>query len=414
MLAIFGLGHVGLVTAICLAEQGYDVIGIDSSLEKIDRLNNNELYIFEKNLEELFHKNKHKLKFSNNSQDALKAEELIICVGTPSLVDGSVDYTHILNVIDEIKDLCTKSEKIKNIIIRSTVQPGTVRNVLKPRLKGSLLNIYFYPEFLREGSAVDDFLNPNLSVIGIDNKTETLIESQILKEAKYLKKVSYETAEMIKYKSNSFHALKVAFANEVASVAKEYAVDTDDLFEIFTADEKLNISSAYLKPGFAYGGPCLTKDLKGFNDLAIKKGIDTPLMKSIATSNESHLFRFIKEIETIRPKKVLFSGVTFKTGTNDLRNSPIIDLLNLYAKKPSYSSREIHILESENVFDSVSSQLAGQKYKLIKENEKLDDDYDLVVIGSFYKAQYLKQLRESAKFINLGLIPERELEDYES
>ena len=383
-------------------------------MEKITSLKEDNLYIYEAGLEELFQKNKHKLTFSSDPKEAANASEILVCVGTPSLVDGSVDYTHILNVIDEISINIASCDRPTNLIIRSTIQPGTTRNVLSNKIKKDNLNIYFYPEFLREGSAVDDFLNPNLSVVGVQNKSVPKLHSKILESAHNIKLVEYEAAEMIKYMNNSFHALKVSFANEVASVAKEYNVDIDDLHDIFTADKKLNISSAYLRAGFAFGGPCLTKDLKGFNDLAIKKGIDTPLMKNIATSNESHLFRFIKEIETIRPKKVLFSGVTFKEGTNDVRNSPILDLLNLYAKKPSYSKREIHILENSKVFKSINENTYLKNYTLIEEGQKLDEDYDLVVIGSFYDEKVLSKTLETAKVINLGILTNSELKKYES
>ena len=404
MIAVFGLGHVGIVTAICLAEKGFSVIGIDKSVEKITSLENSKLYIFEKGLQELFEKNKSKLQFSTNSQDAKIATEIIVCVGTPSLAGGAVDYSHINSVCEEISALTKKSNTLKNIFFRSTVQPKTTRTKLTKLVNNKTVNIFFYPEFLREGSAVEDFLNPNQTIIGVESTDNpSSISSDIIKGFDNVNYVDYEVAEMIKYANNSFHALKVAFINEIATVAKEYDVDISSLHKVFIGDDKLNISTSYLKPGFAFGGPCLTKDTRGFLEMGLKKGIKTPLIQNILPSNNEHLMRFIAQIESFKASKVLFCGITFKKGTNDIRNSPIVDLMSLYYQRPSYNKKIVHVLDEENIIESLRSSSRLAPYKIMSKLEQLDEEYDLIIFGTKVNDSIIEKYKNT-NILHLGFI----------
>jgi GDP-mannose 6-dehydrogenase len=404
MIAVFGLGHVGIVTAICLAEKGFEVIGIDKSVDKIDCLQKSELYLYEKDLAQLFIKNKAKLKFTTSFEDAKDATEIIVCVGTPSLAGGAVDYSHINSVCKEISIIGNNSETLKNIFFRSTVQPKTTRTKLKKLVKNEAINIFFYPEFLREGSAVEDFLNPNQTVIGVEKaNVSTKIESNLIDTFKDVTYVDYEVAEMIKYANNSFHALKVSFINEIATVAKEYDVDIPSLHKVFIGDNKLNISTSYLKPGFAFGGPCLTKDTKGFLEMGLKKGINTPLIQSILPSNNEHLMRFIAQIESFNASKVLFCGITFKKGTNDIRNSPIVDLMSLYYQRPSYNKKIVHVLDEELIIESLKSSPRLSPYKIMSKLEQLDDEYDLIIFGTKTNNSIIEKYKDT-HIMHLGFI----------
>jgi GDP-mannose 6-dehydrogenase len=404
MIAVFGLGHVGIVTAICLANKGFDVIGIDKSEEKIQALDENELYIYEKDLADLFKANRSRLTFSTDFNAAKNASEILVCVGTPSLAGGDVDYSHITAVCQELQSLQEINNNIKNIFIRSTVQPQTTRSKLS-KFVSDKINLLFYPEFLREGTAVSDFATPEQTIIGIKNQSiKDNLKSDLLSIFDSIDYVTYETAEMIKYTNNSFHALKVSFINEIATVAEKYDVNLDELHHIFTSEKKLNISSAYLKPGFSFGGTCLNKDTKGFLQMAKQKGITTPLIQNILPSNNEHLLRYIAKIEEINPKKVLFCGVAFKSGTNDIRNSPIVDLINLFYLRPSYIKKTVHIYEDKKIVKSIKQNERLNSFKILSDYSDLDKDYDLIVFGTHIDEALTEHHTTNKKSLHLGFI----------
>ena len=306
-IAVLGLGNVGLVSALCLSDKGHDVIGVEINQEKVESLKKNIPYILEDGLEDLILKNKSKINFTTNINDCGSSDIYIICVGTPTSIDGSVYVGQVVETLKELVRFLKNKDK-KTIILRSTVPPGTVENEVLPIIKKSGIDFEFiyHPEFLREGSAVKDFLEPNIHVIGLE--ADNISCDELFEDAPTVKKVNYATAEMIKYLNNSFHALKVSFINEVASVASAYDVNVSELVDCFLADKKLNVSEKYLKPGFAFGGPCLVKDIRGLNTMAQSKNIKVPLIDSILKSNEAHLMRVIKVVNSINPKNILLFG----------------------------------------------------------------------------------------------------------
>ena len=382
-IAVYGLGNVGLVTALGLCHQGHDVIGVEVSKEKLRLLNNKELYIKEKNLNELLKKYENQIQFLPSLKSSKEIETIIVCVGTPTLLDGDIHLGQIEKTLQEIRVLIDDTHNM-DIILRSTIPPGTIENMALPILKKGKkdLNLYYQPEFLREGSAVEDFLNPEFHVIGVEDKSKKIRLNETFLNTHNVKIVDYRTAEMIKYLNNSFHALKTSYINEMASVASGYGVNISDLMECFLSDKKLNISEKYLKPGMAFGGPCLIKDVNALSFLAKKIHVETPMIDSILISNNKHLRRTLKIIESMGPKSIIFFGVSFKEGTNDLRGSPILDMINLLQKRPSYIPlKEIFIYDKKITLDELERRYPS-KFHLIYEANKLPQKCDLIILGA--------------------------------
>lgn len=335
-IAVFGLGYVGCVSLGCLASQGHRLIGVDVNEFKVDLINNGKPTIIEKDIEELIakHWKDGKIKATTDHQSAVLESDLaFICVGTPPLPAGQLDLTHVFQTAEQISEGLKLKGSFYTIVIRSTVMPGTnkkVRGIIEEKSEkkqNTDFAVVSNPEFLREGTAIDDFFNPGLTVVGSDNEEayNSLVHLYKMINAPLIK-TDIEVAEMIKYVNNSFHALKIAFTNEVAVVAKSLGVDAVSLMNLFKSDNKLNISAAYLKPGMSYGGSCLPKDLKGLNAIAYDNYLNTPLLRSISESNQVHNNRAFDLIEEFGAKKVGILGLAFKNGTDDLRNSPAVEL----------------------------------------------------------------------------------------
>ena len=379
-IGILGLGNVGLVSAICLAEKGYRVIGIEVSREKLNLLKKRRLYIHEDGLTELFKKNIQKLTFNHDIGALKDVETIIVCVGTPSRSDGSVELHQLFSCMKELKNLKTKHRSI-TLIIRSTLPPGTTRKKIIPFLKDSKtkFNIFYCPEFLREGNAVHDFFRPSLGVVGVENeKTEIKYLFDLINHDS-IHFTTIETAEMIKYVNNSFHALKVAYSNEIATLAGKLNVNIDDLFNIFFSDTTLNISNAYLNPGFAFGGPCLTKELKALNYISIREKVRLPVLENILESNFEHIQRAVRLIEDLKPKNILCFGVAFKHGTDDLRDSPILKLIEYIQPRSSYLSKiRIHLRDKDSVLRKLKNN-----YIAVKKCSEIKHKIDLVIFASY-------------------------------
>lgn len=393
-IAVFGLGNVGLVAALGLCEQGHKVTGIEVSAGKVEWLLNSKVYLHEKGLQELLEKHKNIFFPSVNSQDAKDSECFIVCVGTPSQIDGEVYLGQVRQTFEDIVKVMSASQETV-IIFRSTVPPGTVRSLVLPILQASQkpFRLIYHPEFLREGTALKDFLEPNLHVLGYEGGE--LPCPELFNNASEIKIVTFETAEMLKYVNNSFHALKVSFINEIASLASTFSVDVPSLVDAFLADTKLNLSSKYLRPGYAFGGPCLTKELKAINYFSKDKHVEMPLLSSIISSNEEHIFRTLKNIEKINPARILFFGVSFKQDTDDLRSSPIVDLINLLQRGPSYlKKKEIFIRDNEIVL-TMKPEL--DRHRLVRSCNELPDDIGMVVLGSFRPLEEDRKWLESFK-----------------
>jgi len=334
-IAVFGLGYVGTVTAACLAEAGHSILGIDVDADKLERLRRGESSITEAGLDELVRKGVlgGAIQVTADSLRAVLDTDLaIICVGTPSRPDDSLDTTSLRSVATQIGTALKNHPRRYLIVIRSTVLPGSISGLLLPILEAESgkkadldFDICLNPEFMREGSSIRDFYNPPITVFGVRrpevaNQVEELYGSP--PSPRFV--TSIEVAEMIKCTSNAFHALKIAFANEIGALCKMMNVDGKEVMEILCADKKLNISSAYLKPGSAFGGSCLPKDLRAMEYLARHRGCDTPLIRSILPSNRIHIDRTVQLVLDAGLQPVGLFGLSFKPGSDDLRESPLV------------------------------------------------------------------------------------------
>jgi len=342
--SVFGLGYVGTVSAGCLSQEGHELIGVDRVRTKVDLINAGQSPIIEADIGEIIAAavKAGQLRAIQEPVQAIRDTDLsFVCVGTPSQVNGNLDLTYIRRVCEEI-GLALKSKATRHtIVIRSTVLPGTMRKVVIPILEeysGKQAGIGFgvcnNPEFLREGSAVTDFKFPAKTIIGeLDQASGDMLAALYAKLDAPLIRTDLETAEMVKYIDNSWHALKIAFANEVGNLCESVAVDGRKAMSIFCLDKKLNISSAYLSPGFAFGGSCLPKDLRALAYTAKLNDLELPILSSILRSNELQVIRGLQLIMEKGHTRIGVLGFSFKAGTDDLRESPMIEIIERLAGK---------------------------------------------------------------------------------
>lgn len=388
---VFGLGHIGLITGLYIANNGHKVNGVEIISSKVELLKSKKFYISEKNLPEIFHKTFEKNFFVSTQVEELD-EIIFVCVGTPPLMDGSVDLHQIEETTLCIAKLLEKSKKIHQIVYRSTFPPGTIENLVIPTLakhsSSKKLNsdyfIYYFPEFLREGSAWEDICDPSLNVWGSDNKKQIPAFHEELGFNKIeVSVVSYKSGEMIKYLNNSFHALKITFANEMASMAASLHVDINEVFDIFLKDNKLNISEKYLRPGFAFGGPCLPKELKGISMMAKQKSIELPVSNAILESNEDQIKRFITYIEKSSYQTIGISGISFKPATSDLRNSPLLDVIRYFSRQRTYQQKKKFIIYDTNIIKSDFDSLNLVGTTLVDNVNEMLGSLDVLILGPY-------------------------------
>lgn len=337
-ISIFGMGYVGTVSAACLAHEGHDVVGVDPVRTKVDLINGGKSPIVEMDIAELIVRTVKvgRLRATCDQEQAIRETELsFVCVGTPSQMNGNLDLTYIRRVCETIGKALKAKSAHHTVVIRSTILPGTMRGIVIPILEessGKKAGVEFgvcnNPEFLREGSAVKDFNAPPKTVIGESDRAsgDTLAMLYAKLDAPLIR-TNLETAEMVKYVDNSWHALKIGFANEIGNICKSLAIDAHDVMRIFCQDKKLNISPAYLLPGFAFGGSCLPKDLRALAYKAKMQDLDLPIMNSILPSNELQVDRGLHLIMENDHKRVGVLGFSFKAGTDDLRESPMIEII---------------------------------------------------------------------------------------
>jgi GDP-mannose 6-dehydrogenase len=337
-ISIFGLGYVGTVTAACLAHKGYNVIGVDLSRAKVEAMKAGHSPVVEPRVGDLLSEShtSNRLDATSDSEFAvLNSEISFLCVGTPSLRNGKLDLGHIEPVCHDIGKILKKKNGFHLVVLRSTVLPGTAETLVIPALEkssgkklGEGFGVCVNPEFMREGTAVADFLEPSMTVIGAADSSHSAILREIYNWAPgRIFETSFRSAEMVKYVCNAWHAVKVSFANEIGTLAKELGVDAEAVVEIFTADTKLNISPTYLKPGFAFGGSCLPKDVRALNYRAKELDLKLPLFDAIMPSNEEHLKRAIEMVLDTGKRNVAILGLSFKAATDDLRESPQVQLV---------------------------------------------------------------------------------------
>ncbi len=336
--SIFGLGYVGCVSAACLARDGHEVIGVDVNPIKVASIAAGKSPIIEPGLDELMRDvvRSGQLRASIDAQRAVRDSDVsLICVGTPSNPNGSLNTRYVESVCQEIGLAINHKREYHTVVVRSTVLPGTVNEKVVPILEefsgrraGDDFGVSMNPEFLREGSAITDYYDPSFIVIGQYNERSGDAVQQLYSAIDaQLVRTSLKTAEMMKYANNSFHALKISFANEIGNICKAHGIDGRDVMEIICQDSRLNISPVYMKPGFAFGGSCLPKDLRALLYRSKERDIDSPLLTSIMSSNQRQIERGIQMVEKTGRKSVGILGLSFKAGTDDVRESSIVPLI---------------------------------------------------------------------------------------
>ena len=337
-LSIFGLGYVGCVSAACFAKEGHTVIGVDVNANKVEMINAGDSPIVEAGIGPLLKEvvKANRLTATTDSTAAVHNSDVsLVCVGTPSNPNGSLDLRYVTRVCEEIGAALKDKHGHHTVVIRSTMLPGTIESVVIPTLiqhsekqVGIDFGVCINPEFLREGSSLKDFYAPPFTLIGADDEETTATVRGLYSgiDAPVIA-TSVKTAEMVKYVCNCFHALKVSFANEVGNICKALDVDSHEVMDIFCQDTKLNLSSYYLKPGFAFGGSCLPKDLRAINYKAKQVDVEVPVLSSILPSNRQQIERAVEMVLATGKKQVGIFGFSFKAGTDDLRESPMVTLI---------------------------------------------------------------------------------------
>ena len=337
-ISIFGLGYVGAVSAGCLASDGHEVIGVDPNQTKVDLINSGVTPIIEKDIGDMIAKvvASGRLKATTSVHEAVMGSDIsLICVGTPSQLNGNLDLSYVRRVCEQIGAAIKEKDSFHVVVARSTMLPGSMRNIVIPSLEASSgkkttvdFGVCNNPEFLREGTAVYDYFNPPKTVIGeSDPRAGDLLVQLYGKMDAPLLRTDVETAEMVKYTDNNWHAVKVAFANEIGNLCKSLGIDGHEVMDIFCQDTKLNLSPYYMKPGFAFGGSCLPKDVRALTYKGKSLDLDLPLLNSVMPSNQRQIEKAISMITSKGKRKVGILGFAFKAGTDDLRESPIIEVI---------------------------------------------------------------------------------------
>ena len=320
-ISVFGLGYVGAVTAGCLAEQGHSIVGVDVHPQKVEDFNRGRAPIIEPQLDGLLRQAHAKglLRATTDSAQAVTDTDIsLICVGTPSRSNGAPDVSNVQEVAAQIGAALEREPKRHAAVFRSTMLPGSTRQLAKGEA-------YYYPEFLREGTAVDDFREPSLAVVGTKDGQPFAPEMKPL-FGRNVAVVNWETAEMVKYACNAFHATKVAFANEVGRIAKHNQIDAQTVMDLLSRDTRLNLSAYYLRPGNPFGGSCLPKDVRALGQLARQQGLSVPLIENLLVSNQDHLQHLLNRIAESGQEEVVILGLSFKPNTDDLRESAMVEV----------------------------------------------------------------------------------------
>ncbi|SCB08370.1 GDP-mannose 6-dehydrogenase [Bradyrhizobium shewense] len=337
-ICVFGIGYVGTVSAACLARDGHDVLAVDVNQDKVDRLNRGLPPIVEPRLAERIRSTVRagRLKATTQSQDAASSTDIsLICVGTPSRDNGSLETAFVSRVAQQIGESLRNATSFHSVVMRSTLLPGTMENIVVPILEqasgkraGQDFGVAYLPEFLREGTAIADYDDPGTIVIGVDNDPLTLQRLLDL-HAKFSatpRILSIRGAEAVKYANNAWHATKISFANEIGLLCKAMGVDSHQVMNVLVADKKLNISPAYLKPGFAFGGSCLPKDVSALRHAGRDADIDTPLLDAVMQANENQIRSAYQLVAATGKRRIGLVGLSFKPDTDDLRYSPMLEV----------------------------------------------------------------------------------------
>ncbi len=332
-ISVFGLGYVGAVTAGCLAKRGHAIVGVDVQPQKVETFNEGLPPIFEPGLAELLKEAKAAglLKATTSAEEAICDTELsIVCVGTPSKVTGVLDLSFVYGVVQQIAEALRKQRKTHTLVLRSTMLPGSTERIVRRSLSDltatGRLHVFYFPEFLREGTAVTDFEHPSLAVVGTRDgeRVPHHLTAALLGETAVV--VDWATAEMVKYACNAFHASKIAFANEIGRVGKQMGLDARVVMELLCRDTKLNLSPYYLKPGNPFGGSCLPKDVRALTNHARAQGLSVPVLENLLLSNERHLQSLLGLVSESGHTEICILGLAFKSNTDDLREAPMVEV----------------------------------------------------------------------------------------
>jgi GDP-mannose 6-dehydrogenase len=421
-ISIFGMGYVGVVTAACLCKDGHRVVGVDVSQYKVDLLNQGKSPIIEDQIETLLEEAKQSGCFVASTDAKFQfdeAEMCIICVGTPSKPNGSLNTSFVEGVAAQIGTLIGKRTSPLLVVVRSTLIPGTMRSLVLKILSeksgsapGEKFEAIFHPEFLREGSSVKDYYDPPTIVVGerAPGAGKKLLDLYNDFRAPVFS-TSYEVAETVKYCGNLFHALKITFANEIGSFCQAHGVDSREVMEIFCHDSKLNLSEKYLRPGFAFGGSCLPKDLRAFLSAARQRDVASPMLSSILPSNKAQIERAAEEVLQLGALKVGLWGLAFKPGTDDLRESPLVSLAELLIGK----GVELKICDQ---FVQIGRLVGGNKAfveealphlaRLLVSSKSDLDDRELIVLGHPIDSAVVQEwLERGKKVYDVGALSDR-------
>jgi len=417
-LSVFGLGYVGAVTSACLASLGHEVVGVDVDQVKVDLINSGRPPVIEKDLEALIVQgvSAGRLRAVTSAREAVGESELsLICVGTPSEPNGSLDLKFVSRVSQTIGQALKDKAGRHLVVVRSTVLPGSVEGQVIPMLEaasgkkaGRDFGVASNPEFLRESTAVEDFFNPPKTVIGSlrveDGQTVARLYEQVQAP---LVLTSIRLAEMVKYVDNVFHALKITFGNEIGNLCHKLDLDSHEVMSVFCLDTKLNLSPAYLKPGFAFGGSCLPKDLRALTYLAQSLDLDLPVLKAIYPSNRNQIALAVNRVAAAGKRKIAFLGFAFKAGTDDLRESPIVDLIETLLGKGydlKIYDRNVNLarlIGANRAF--IESRIPHISRLMVDRIEEALDHAEVVIIGNreqeFLKA--LARLRPDQRVLDL-------------
>ena len=337
-ISVFGMGYVGCVTSACFAEMGHKVLGVEPNPLKVDLINSGKSPIVEKDLDVLIAKvvQNGSFRATEDWAQAIKESELaLVCVGTPSRFNGSIDLNYVQRVCEQIGTALAQRPGRFTVVIRSTVMPGTMDSLVIPTIEkasgkkaGRDFGLCMHPEFLREGTSIHDFYNPPKTVIGqYDEESGQALAGLYNGIPGPIIRTELKVAEMVKYADNCFHAVKVTFANEIGNICKEAGIDSHAVMNIFCQDAKLNLSPYYLKPGFALGGSCLPKDLRAITHEARAMGLDIPMLNAVIESNNRQISRVVNKLVGYKGRSLGFLGLSFKGGTDDLRSSPIVEVI---------------------------------------------------------------------------------------
>ena len=423
-ISIFGLGYVGAVSAGCLANEGHEVIGVDPVQLKVDFINEGKSPIIEPEIGEII-ASKAKtgmLRATCDPMEGIRDSSLtFVCVGTPSQMNGNLDLRHIHRTCEQIGSALSSKSGYHTVVIRSTILPGSMAGIVIPTLEqhsgkkaGVDFGVCHNPEFLREGSAVRDFYSPPKTVIGELNREsgEPLAELYAKLDAP-LVRTTLEAAEMVKYVDNNWHALKIGFANEIGNLCKSLGVDSHQVMKIFCLDTKLNISPSYLMPGFAFGGSCLPKDVRALTYTGKSLDLDLPILNAILPSNELQVKHGLRLIMNHGHKRVGFLGFSFKEGTDDLRESPMIDVIEWLVGK-GYDLRiydrnvKVASLVGANR-DYILNKIPHISRLMVQEVEDVLEHAETVVVGNRDPEfrDVLQKLRADQHLVDLVRVSDR-------